>query len=67
MIIDEVKGRKVAREMGVRITGSLGVFVTAKNKGYIKALKPVIEKMENTNFRVSKELIQKVLEKVDEA
>jgi predicted nucleic acid-binding protein len=67
LIIDEVKGRKVAREMGVQITGTLGVLVTAKEKGYIKAVKPIIQKMEKTNFRVSEALLQKVLEKVNEA
>ena len=66
MIIDEVKGRKVAREMGVHITGTLGVLITAKEKGYIKAVKPIIKKMEKTNFRVSEGLLQKVLEKVNE-
>ncbi|MFH5884681.1 DUF3368 domain-containing protein [Halalkalibaculum sp. DA3122] len=67
LIIDEVKGRKVAREMGIQITGTLGVLITAKEKGYIKAVKPIIDKMEKTNFRVSDALLQKVLEKVDEA
>ncbi|HKK45769.1 MAG TPA: DUF3368 domain-containing protein [Balneolaceae bacterium] len=67
LIIDEVKGRKVAREMGVQITGTLGVLITAKEKGYIKAVKPIITKMGKTNFRVSEALLQKVLEKVNEA
>jgi predicted nucleic acid-binding protein len=67
LIIDEVKGRKVAREMGVQITGTLGVLIAAKEKGYIKAVKPIIKKMEKTNFRVSEALLQKVLERVHEA
>lgn len=66
LIIDEVKGRKIAREMGVQITGTLGVLVIAKEKGYIKAVKPIIKKMEKTNFRVSDTLLKKVLEKVNE-
>src|SRR5699024_5678711 len=35
LIIDENKGRKVAKEMEIQLTGSLGVLVTAKRKGYI--------------------------------
>lgn len=66
LIIDEVKGRKIAKEMGVRITGSLGVLVAAKSKGHIKAVKPILEKMEQTNFRISKDLIEKILNKVEE-
>lgn len=67
LIIDEVKGRKVAREMGVQITGTLGVLIAAKEKEYIKAVKPIIKKMGRTNFRVSEALLQKVLEKANES
>lgn len=67
LIIDEIKGRKVAKELGVSVTGSLGLLVTAKNKGHIKAVRPIIEKIQKTNFRVSELLIKRVLQKVDEA
>lgn len=67
LIIDEIKGRKIARKMGIPITGTLGVLVAAKRKGHIKALKPLISKIQQTNFRISEKLIKKILEKVDEA
>lgn len=67
LIIDEIKGRKAAKEMGVTITGSLGILVTAKKKGHIQAIKPIIEKIQETNFRISKELVDRVLQIVDEA
>jgi predicted nucleic acid-binding protein len=35
LIIDESKGRKVAKELGIAISGSLGILVTAKNKGVV--------------------------------
>lgn len=44
LIIDESKGRKVAKEMGVQITGSLGLLVAAKQKEYIEAVKPILFK-----------------------
>ncbi|MEX2594727.1 MAG: DUF3368 domain-containing protein [Anditalea sp.] len=66
LIIDESKGRKVAKELGVAITGSLGVLVTAKNRGIIDAVKPVIEKIKQTNFRLSDNLINKVFQYVNE-
>ncbi len=66
LIIDEIKGRKVAKEMGIPLTGSLGVLIAAKNKGHLKAVKPVLEKIQETNFRISKELIKRVLQKVKE-
>ncbi|MDZ7773404.1 MAG: DUF3368 domain-containing protein [Balneolaceae bacterium] len=66
LIIDEIKGRKAATEMGVTITGSLGVLVTAKRKGHIQAVKPLIKKMLQTNFWISQELVDRVLQIVDE-
>ena len=53
--------------MGINITGSLGVLITAKKKGHIQAVKPLIEKIQKTNFRISEELIERVLKKVNES
>jgi predicted nucleic acid-binding protein len=67
LFIDEIKGRKAAKEMGINVTGSLGVLVAAKKKGHIQAVKPLIEKIQKTNFRISEELIERVLENVNES
>ena len=53
--------------MGISVTGSLGVLIAAKKKGHIEAVKLLIEKIQKTNFRISDELIQKVLDKVHES
>jgi predicted nucleic acid-binding protein len=67
LIIDEIKGRKAAKEMGISVTESLGVLITAKKKGHLKSVKPIIEKIQKTNFRISENLIERVLEKVNES
>ena len=67
LIIDEIKGRKAAKELGISVTGSLGVLVAAKNNGHIQAVKPLIEKIQKTNFRISEELVERVLDKVNES
>ncbi|HAA23954.1 MAG TPA: DUF3368 domain-containing protein [Cytophagales bacterium] len=66
LIIDESKGRRIARELGVNITGTLGVFLTAKQKGILPAIKPLLDKIDTTNFRLSEELIQRVLHLANE-
>lgn len=66
LIIDESKGRKVAKELGIAISGSLGVLVTAKNKGIIDAVKPIIQEISRTNFRLSEDLVKRVLHYVKE-
>ncbi len=53
--------------MGIPVTGSLGVLVTAKKKGHVRAVKPFIERIRKTNFRISEELIKRVLDKTNES
>lgn len=66
LIIDESKGRKIAKQLGLAITGTLGVLAQAKLKGHIQLLKPLLEKIQQTNFRISEQLVQEVLKGVGE-
>jgi predicted nucleic acid-binding protein len=61
LIIDEKKGRKVARSLNLQIIGTLRVLLLAKQKGVIKNIFPLIEELEKKNFRFSKILIDQVL------
>ncbi len=63
LLIDERRGRHLAAGMGIRIIGLLGVFLMAKEKGLIPAIKPWLEQVvSQTAFRQSPQLIAKVLE-----
>jgi len=53
--------QKIARKLDILITGSLGVLITAKNKGVIDPVKPIVEKIKKINFRMSEYLVEKVL------
>ncbi len=68
LLIDERRGRAEANRLGVRITGLLGVLVEAKRKNLITAVKPLMDAMiAMSNFRVSSDLYNQILEIVDEA
>lgn len=62
LIIDELKGRKYAEQLGLKITGTLGVLIDAKITGYLKSIKPSLEKIKSTNFRLTIDLENKALE-----
>jgi predicted nucleic acid-binding protein len=66
LIIDEYKGRKIAKQLGLSITGTLGLIAEAKILGNIKSVKPILEKIKRTNFRLSEELQIAILKKVNE-
>lgn len=66
LIIDELKGRKIAKQLGLAITGTLGVIVEAKKSGHIALVRPLLDKIRQTNFRLSEQLENIVLKQVGE-
>jgi len=58
--IDDLKARKTAKKLGLRLTGTLGILYKAKKAGHIESLKETIEKLKHIDFRIS-EIIEKEL------
>jgi predicted nucleic acid-binding protein len=67
LIIDDLKGRKFAQKLGINITGTLGIIIDAKISGYINSVKPILDKIKKTDFRLSDELEKRALERSKEA
>ena len=66
LIIDERKGRKTARKLGVKIIGTLGVIILAREHSIIAEVAPILEALENVGFRISVTLKESILKKVGE-
>jgi len=66
VIIDEAKGRKIAREHNIPIIGLLGILIQAKQQGVIPAVRPKLELLRKFGFRFSSQLEQTVLKMADE-
>lgn len=66
LIIDEKKGRKVAKELRIEIIGSLGILIKAKEKGVIKSVREILTLIDKTDFRVSQSVREKVLKESGE-
>ena len=66
IILDDIKGRKIARHLGLTYTGTLGVIIKAKLKGIIPSIKPVLSKMKQANFRLSAEIEFQALKAANE-
>ena len=64
--IDDLKARKIAKSLNLKITGSLGILVKAKEAGHIEKLKPILQEIEQTDFRISANIINKILKMVGE-
>ncbi|MBD2437512.1 DUF3368 domain-containing protein [Nostoc sp. FACHB-110] len=63
LLMDERRGRIVAKSYGLQMTGLLGVLVQAKRNNLIPIVKPLIDQlMEQADFRVSEQLYTTILQ-----
>jgi predicted nucleic acid-binding protein len=61
ILLDEKKGRQVARECGLSVAGTLGVIDLAARRGLI-SLFDALKNLERTSFRASPQLIRAIIE-----
>ncbi|ABP66253.1 nucleic acid-binding protein contains PIN domain-like protein [Caldicellulosiruptor saccharolyticus DSM 8903] len=66
LIMDEKKGRKVASSLDIKLTGTLGILLKAKQEGIIIELKPLLEKLIESNIRISHKLYKEILKSANE-
>lgn len=64
--LDDLKARKVAKSLNLKITGSLGILVKAKEQGHIEQLSPVLKQVQQTDFRIAENIIRKIVATVGE-
>ncbi|MBA7588529.1 hypothetical protein ES708_30588 [subsurface metagenome] len=66
LIIDDLKGRKVADRLKLKYSGSFGLILKAKQVGILTTIRPVLEKIKSTDFRFSESLFEFILEQAGE-
>ena len=65
-IIDDRIARNYAVSLGLKITGTIGVLIKAKEKGVIKKVIPLIDMLIQNEIYVGENLYTKIKEIVDE-
>ena len=56
LLIDERKGRAVARSRGMRVIGTGGVLLLAKREHVIEQVAPILDELASHGYRLSDEL-----------
>jgi len=66
LLMDERKGRQVARQMGITITGTLGILLSAYEEKLLTAETVVecLDTMKNSGRRISDSLYDELIEKI---
>lgn len=67
LLMDEPLGRAHARARGIAVTGLAGVLLAAKHAGRVQRVRPLFERLAQSDFRISDEIIRAVLKEVGEA
>jgi predicted nucleic acid-binding protein len=65
-LIDERKGRKIAESYNIKIIGTLGLLLLAKQKGLLKSVKSCLELLQQSTIRIAPELYKITLQRAGE-
>ncbi|MDA3938081.1 MAG: DUF3368 domain-containing protein [Spirochaetia bacterium] len=63
--IDESMGRRIARLNGLRLTGSIGILIRAKQNGFDFSMLEVINRMKSQGIYLSQKIIDFALQEVN--
>jgi predicted nucleic acid-binding protein len=66
LILDDFKARKIAKNLGLVVTGTIGIIIKAKLIGIIPSIKPYLQKIKDTNFRITPEIELQALKEAKE-
>jgi len=61
LLLDDLKARKLATKLNFKITGTLGIIHKAKQLELIEFVKPIIDKLLNTDFRIADNIVKEIL------
>ena len=67
VLMDDPLGRSHARAHGLAVTGVAGVLLAARHAGLASSIRPFFERLERSDFRLSREIVRAVLEQAGEA
>ncbi len=66
LLLDDYRARNYANSVGLKITGTAGILVDARDKGIIDKVKEVLDALIKSDYRISESLYRTVIKKSGE-
>ena len=67
VILDDRPARRTAQAIGLAVIGTLGVLTAGKRRGWVQAVRPCMDQLINTGFRIAPALYKQVLSDTGES
>jgi predicted nucleic acid-binding protein len=67
LLVDEIRARRTATELGIEVIGTLRILADAKRLGHIDAVRPIIVQMQSAGYRFERALIRRFLDRINES
>lgn len=61
IVLDDKKARRIAKQLGLKVIGTAGLVLRAKTKGLVPEIKPILDALQEADFRISNTLYQEAL------
>lgn len=61
VLLDERRGRQRANDLGLRYTGTVGLLLEAKRRGYLPRIQPVLKALREAGFWLGEDVYQRAL------
>lgn len=61
VVLDDKKARRIAKQLGLKVIGTVGLLLRAKKKGIVTEIKPILDALQNVDFRIADILYKKAL------
>ena len=67
VLMDETIGRSYAKALDLNVTGLVGVLLAAKREGFVPEVRPLLERLQKSNFRLSEDFVRTIINEAGES
>ena len=61
VILDDRPARRLAEVLGLPVIGTLGVLLASKRRGFLSAVRPRLDDLVNSGFRIAPDLYERIV------